>query len=216
VQVEVVDDKGNRCPTALDMIDFEVKGQGTFVGGIAQGPDNYIGASSLPVEGGVNRIMVRSTETEGQITIKASSKSLKSDAITVKTVKTDLGKLSVNLPNENLPSFTEKGPTPATPSFTRTRLPIKIIGAKTNSNQADAYKSYDDNELTEWSNGSGSAKIEYELTREANVNQVVLKLAGWRSKKYPVRILIDNKNVFEGVTPTSLGYVTLEFAPTKG
>ena len=122
----------------------------------------------------------------------------------------------MNLPNENLPSFTEKGPTPATPSFKITRLPIKIIGAKTNSNQADAYKSYDDNELTEWSNGSGSAKIEYELTREANVNQVVLKLAGWRSKKYPVRILIDNKNVFEGVTPTSLGYVTLEFAPTKG
>ncbi len=102
VQVEVVDDKGNRCPTALNMIDFEVKGQGIFVGGIAQGPDNYIGASSLPVECGVNRIMVRSTETEGVINIKASSKSLKSDVVAVKTIKTDLGKLSANLPNENL------------------------------------------------------------------------------------------------------------------
>lgn len=217
VQVEVVDDKGNRCPTALNMIDFEVKGQGTFVGGIAQGPDNYIGASSLPVECGVNRIMVRSTEIEGLINIKASSVSLKSDAITVKTIKTDLGKLSTNMPNENLPSFTEKGPTPATPSFTRTRLPIAIIGAKTASNQADAFKSYDDNELTQWSyGGNDKAMIEYELEREANISQVVMKLAGWKSKKYPIRIFVDNKKVFEGSTPTGLGYVTLDVIPNKG
>jgi len=58
--------------------------------------------------------------------------------------------------------------------------------------------------------------IEYELEREANINQVVLKLAGWRSKKYPIRISIDNKKVFEGFTPLSLGYVTLDFEPTKG
>ncbi|SHG83021.1 Beta-galactosidase/beta-glucuronidase [Flavobacterium fluvii] len=217
VQVEVMDDKGNRCPTALNMIDFEVKGQGTFVGGIAQGPDNYIGASSLPVECGVNRIMVRSTEVEGVITIKAASNSLKSDAIDVKTVKTDLGKLSANLPNENLPSFTEKGPTPATPSFTRTRLAVPIIGAKTASNQADAFKSYDDNELTQWSYGKNDkALIEYELEREANINQVVMKLAGWKSKKYPIRIFVDGKKVFEGQTPTGLGYATLDVTPTKG
>ena len=217
VQVEVVDDKGNRCPTALDMIDFEVKGEGVFVGGIAQGPDNYIGATSLPVECGVNRILVKSTETEGQITIKASSASLKSDAITVKTIKTDLGKLSTNLPNENLPSFTEKGPTPATPSFKRIRLPVKIIRAKTDSNEADAFKSYDDNELTEWSYGKGdNAVIEYELEHEANINQVVMKLAGWKSKKYPIRIFVDNQKVFEGSTPLSLGYVTLNITPTKG
>jgi beta-galactosidase len=217
VQVEVVDDKGNRCPTALNMIDFEIEGQGSFVGGIAQGPDNYIGSSSLPVECGVNRIMVRSTETEGIINIKASSASLKSDVISVKTVKTDLGKLSINLPNENLPSFTDKGPTPATPSFKITRWPVAIIGAATNSNQAEAFKSYDDNELTEWNYGKGdNAFIEYELEREANINQIVLKLAGWKSKKYPIRILVDHKKVFEGETPLSLGYVTLDLTPTKG
>ena len=218
VQVEVVDDKGNRCPTALNMIDFEVKGQGTFVGGIAQGPDNYIGASTLPVECGVNRIMVRSTETEGVIDIKASSASLKSDTIAIKTVKTDLGKLSVNLPNENLPSFIEKGPTPTTPSFIRTRLPIKIIGAKTNSNQEDAFKSYDDNELTQWSYATKDkvAMIEYELEREADINQVVMKIAGWKRKKYPIRIFVDDKKVFEGSTPLSLGYITLDVTPTKG
>lgn len=216
IEVEVVDEKGNRCPTAMNMIDFEVQGQGIFVGGIAQGPDNYIGSKNLPVECGVNRIFVRSTETAGVITVKASSGSLKSTAIEVKTIQTDLGKLSKKLPSDNLPSFTEKGPTPKTPSFKKTRTPLTIIGAKTESNAADVAKSYDDNELTEWSNGDGIAKIEYELERNATINQVVLKLSGWRSKKYPLRISIDSKKVFEGTTPTSLGYVTLDIKPTKG
>lgn len=217
VQVEVVDAKGNRCPTALNMIDFEVKGQGSFVGGIAQGPDNYIGASSLPVECGVNRILVRATEVDGEIKIKASSDALKGDLLTLRTIKTDIEKLSQQMPNENLPSFMEKGPTPNTPSFTRTRTAVGIIGAKTNSNQVEAINSYDDNELTQWSYGkSDDAVIEYELEREATINQVVMKLAGWRSKKYPVRIFVDNKKVFEGSTPLSLGYVTLDVKPTKG
>nr|WP_288832962.1 DUF4982 domain-containing protein [uncultured Flavobacterium sp.] len=217
VQVEVVDAKGNRCPTALNMVNFEVTGQGTFVGGIAQGPDNYIGASSLPVECGVNRILVRATEVDGEIKIKASSDALKGDLLTLRTIKTDIEKLSQQMPNENLPSFMEKGPTPNTPSFTRTRTAVGIIGAKTNSNQVEAINSYDDNELTQWSYGkSDDAVIEYELEREATINQVVMKLAGWRSKKYPVRIFVDNKKVFEGSTPLSLGYVTLDVKPTKG
>lgn len=216
IQVEVVDEKGNRCPTAMNTIDFDVQGQGTFVGGIAQGPDNYIGSKTLPVECGVNRIFVRSTETAGVITIKATSKLLKSNAIDVKTIKTDLGKLSTKFQSDNLPSYTEKGPTPNTPSYKKTRNAVAIIGAKTTSNQADAAKSFDDNELTEWSNGDGKAKIEFELEHEATIQEVVLKLAGWRSKKYPIRILVDNKIVFEGVTPTSLGYVTLAVNPVNG
>ncbi|HQF47614.1 MAG TPA: DUF4982 domain-containing protein [Flavobacterium alvei] len=217
VQVEVVDEKGNRCPTALNEINFDVQGQGTFIGGIAQGPDNYIGSKKLPVECGVNRIFVKSIDIAGNIKILATSDSLKSDAITIKTIKTDIEKVSNTLPSENLSSFTEKGPTPATPSFSKTRTAVAIIAANTDSNQADAVKSYDDNELTQWSYGkTGKAMIEYELEREANINQVVLKLAGWRSKKYPIRISIDNKKVFEGLTPLSLGYVTLDFEPTKG
>ena len=216
IQVEVVDEKGNRCPTAMDMIQFEVGGEGTFVGGIAQGPDNYIGSKTIPVECGVNRIMVRSTDKVGTISIKATAKSLKADVISVKTIATDLGALSTNLPGENLPSYLEKGPTPATPSFIKTRNTVAIIEAKTNSNQADAQKSFDDNELSEWTNGDGVARIEYELAREAKINQVVLKLAGWRSKKYPIRILVDGKKVFEETTPTSLGYVTLDLTPVKG
>ncbi|MGQ7944978.1 sugar-binding domain-containing protein [Flavobacterium sp. WC2509] len=217
VQVEVVDDKGNRCPTALDMINFDVQGQGTFIGGIAQGPDNYIGSKNLPVECGVNRILVRATDKQGEIKIKATSKDLKTGELVIKTIVIDNGKLSTVLPDANLPSYVKKGPTPNTPSFKKTRTPIAIIGAKTASNQADAIKSYDDNELTEWANTKdGSPVIEYELERDATINQIVLKLSGWRSKKYPVRVFVDNKEVFNGTTPTSLGYVTLDCKPTKG
>ncbi|KDN55069.1 glycoside hydrolase family 2 protein [Flavobacterium seoulense] len=216
VEVEVVDDKGNRCPTAMDMIDFEVEGKGTFVGGIAQGPDNYIGSKNLPVECGVNRIFVRATDVAGEIKVKATAKNLKADVLTIKTVQTDLQKLSTVLPSDNLPSYVEKGPTPTTSSFKKTRNTIKIAEAKTAANQADAAKSFDDNELSEWSNGNGSPKIEYTLERKATISQVVLKLSGWRSKKYPLKISVDGKKVFEGITPTSLGYVTLDVTPTKG
>ena len=74
VTVEVVDNNGNRCPTALDMIDFTLTGEAEWRGGIAQGPDNYVLAKSLPVEGGVNRVLIRSTTKAGEIRLKASTK----------------------------------------------------------------------------------------------------------------------------------------------
>ena len=217
VEVEVVDEKGNRCPTALNMINFDVQGQGTFIGGIAQGPDNYIGSKNIPVECGVNRIMVRAGEKQGEIKINASSEKLKTGTLVIKTIAVDNAKLTTVMPDHQLPSYTKKGPSPGTPSFKKTRTPIAIIDAKTASNQADAAKSYDDNELTEWSNSKdGNPVIEFELEREALISQAVIKFAGWRSKKYPIRIYVDNKEVFNGTTPTSLGYVTLECKPTKG
>ncbi|HEX8017883.1 MAG TPA: beta-galactosidase, partial [Flavobacterium sp.] len=62
----------------------------------------------------------------------------------------------------------------------------------------------------------GNPVIEFELEREALISQAVIKFAGWRSKKYPIRIYVDNKEVYNGITPTSLGYVTLECIPVKG
>ncbi|MDR7371459.1 DUF4982 domain-containing protein [Flavobacterium aquidurense] len=216
IQFEVVDSKGNRCPTALNMVDFQVEGQGIFIGGIAQGPDNYIGSTSIPVECGVNRILVKSKEVAGQIKIKATSKALKGDILTINSVKSDIDVLSVQMPDANLPSFMEKGPTPATPSFTRIRAAIPVINVVANSNQEDAKNSYDDNELTQWSSKNENASIEYELVRSANINQVVLKLAGWKSKKYPLRISVDGKKVFEGLTSLSLGYTTVSFPASQG
>ena len=86
LEFEVVDAKGNRCPTALNMVDFTLEGPGEWRGGIAQGPENYILSKSIPVEDGVNRILVRSTTTPGKITVKAASKGLKDDAISFTSV----------------------------------------------------------------------------------------------------------------------------------
>ena len=35
-------------------------------------------------------------------------------------------------------------------------------------------------------------------------------------RTYPIRVTLDGKTVFEGVTPTSFGYVTLALGPETG
>ena len=219
VQVEVVDEEGNRCPTALNMIDFEVKGAGEFVGGIAQGTDNYIGSKQLPVECGINRIFVRSVKNKaGKINISATSDNLKKDKITIETEETDTKALSTVMPDEKLPSYLKMGPTPKTPSYEISRVPLKVVSAKAASNQENVALSYDDNEFTDWCNDGqlSTGVIEYELERVGEINQVVAKFSGWRRKSYPISIYVDNKKVFEGKSPCSLGYVTFNFKPAKG
>ncbi len=70
-------------------------------------------------------------------------------------------------------------------------------------------------------NGSATAKpgtgwIQYELAQPAAIDQVVLKLVGWRTQGYPLRISVDGKEVYTGVSPRSLGYVTFSFPATVG
>ncbi len=81
VDVEVVDKDGNRCPTALNLINFTLSGEAEWRGGIAQGEDNYILSKNLPVENGVNRVLIRSTTKAGKIVLKASAENLKSAQI---------------------------------------------------------------------------------------------------------------------------------------
>ena len=38
---------------------------------------------------------------------------------------------------------------------------------------------------------------------------MVLKLAGWRSKRYPLALFAGRQKVWEGMTPATLGYVHL-------
>lgn len=45
---------------------------------------------------------------------------------------------------------------------------------------------------------------------------MVMKLHSFRTTKYPVQISVDDTVVYEGVTPTSLGYVTLDINATVG
>ncbi len=216
VEVEVVDKNGVRCPTNNTMIEFSLTGEATWLGGIAQGPDNYILSKNLPVENGVNRIMLQSTTKSGEIRIAAKSEGLQSAEIVLNTnaISKQNG-LSKQLPGTDLASNLEKGPTPETVSYTKKRNPVFIANADAVSNNPDAYKSYDDNELTEWRNDGkiSTGRIEYTLTKPSTINECVIKLSGWRSKSYPIRILADGQEVFNGKTEQSLGYITLAIKP---
>ncbi|MBC7889788.1 MAG: DUF4982 domain-containing protein [Ferruginibacter sp.] len=219
VEVEVIDAKGNRCPTALNMVNFTLDGPAVWRGGMAQGPDNYILTKTYPVEGGVNRALIRSTLQTGTVIIKASSEGL-SDAtlsLVTKPFAVENG-LTVVLTSDGLPSNLERGPTPLTPSYEVIRKALTIVKATASANTDSAWKSFDDNERTDWYNDGklSTAWIEYELDQPSTINEVTLKLNNFRSRTYPLRIAVDGKEVFADTTQRSLGYYTIVCKPSKG
>ncbi len=222
VDAEVVDAEGRRCPTALNTVHFTLSGPAQWRGGIAQDdnrPDNYILDKNLPVQCGINRVLVRSTPQAGQITLQAAADGLKpASIIFVSRPITVVNGLSREMPDADLPSYLERGPTPDGPAFTPTRTPIAIVSATAGSNADKAALSFDDNETTTWaSDGApGTAWIAYQFAAPSTVNKVTFKMSGWRQRSYPIRITVDGKPAWAGATPRSLGYVTLSFPPIVG
>ncbi|MDR1673755.1 MAG: DUF4982 domain-containing protein [Bacteroidales bacterium] len=219
VEVEVADAAGNRCPLANNLITFAVAGPVEWRGGIAQGTDNYILSKTLPVECGINRALIRSLTEAGEIRIIASADGLKSATLTFRSTPVTVSNgLSETFQADALPSSLKRGPTPQTPSYTAKRIPVEIARAKASSNNETAGNSYDDNELSEWRNNGTVAggQITYELQREAQIDEVVMKLTGWRMRSYPISIYVDSEQVFAGTTEKSLGYVTIPVKKTKG
>jgi len=92
------------------------------------------------------------------------------------------------------------------------------VNASAGANTEKTSQSLDDNETTEWASDGklASGWIRYELAQPALISEITLKLANWRTRSYPIRITVDDKIVFEGETPRSLGYVTLAFPPVTG
>lgn len=219
VQVEVVDAKGQRCPTVFTPVNFKLDGPAEWRGGIAQGPDNYILSTILPAECGVNRALIRSTTEAGKVTITATAEGLTAASISFKTVlhKVENG-LSTDLTSDGLPSNLSRGETPSSPSYKVTRKAIDIVSATAGANADKVSLSYDDNEVTEWTNDGKIATswITYQFAAKAQVSEVVLKLTGWRSRSYPIEILVDKIVVWKGETAQSLGYITIPVAPTQG
>jgi beta-galactosidase len=219
VEVEVTDAKGKRCPTALNLIHFRLEGAAEWRGGMAQGPDNYILSKDLPVECGVNRVLIRSTTQAGKIVLTAKADGLRPATLTLNTLPVMVKQgLSTQLPADGLPSNLSKGPTPLTPSFTWKRQALTIVKATAGAHADSAFESYDDNELTEWNNGRqlSDAWIEYELREVATVREVTFKLNNFRSRTYPILITVDGKEIFKGNTARSLGYFTAVCTPHKG
>lgn len=218
-EVEVVDAEGRRCPTALDLVNFEMTGPAEWRGGIAQGPDNYILARSLPVECGVNRVLVRSTTQAGKIIVRATAQGLKPAELELTTTPVKVADgLSDTPASAGLTSYLGRGPTPATPSFKVSRVTVPITSATAGSKSESASASFDDNEETAWTSESGIEKawIEYTLGRPAQLSELTLKFTGWRELSSPLVITLDGQEVFRGNAPRSLGYVTLPLKAAKG
>jgi beta-galactosidase len=220
VDVEVVDARGNRCPTALNTINFDLSGPAEWRGGLAHGrPDNYILSKALPVQAGVNRVIIRSGTDAGHIVLKAQADGLQAASISIdsKPFKVMNG-LATYIPGSEMVATLKRGPTPKGASYTVSRIPVVIANVTAGSNQDAAAKSFDDDDYTSWVNDGvlANAWIKYTFDKLHPISEVTMKLNGWRSKKYPIKILVDNKVVYTGITPQSLGYVTIAFATTNG
>ncbi|MBE6255540.1 MAG: glycoside hydrolase family 2 protein [Prevotella sp.] len=234
-QVEVVDAQGRRCPLDDRMIHFELDGEATWIGGIAtrnnqslQRPDdnrpeglldaaatknisdNYVGATSLPVECGVNRVLVRTTTTAGTIRLTAHAEGLPAVELKVESLKLK-DDSSFVIPHS---SFL-RGETPLTPSYTQQARGIAIASAKAGYDSEHAARSFDDNELSEWKNDGrlSTAWITYKLAEKAVVDDICLKLTGWRLRSYPLEVYAGKQLIWSGETERSLGYIHL--TPSK-
>ena len=212
IQVEVVDNNGKRCPLDNRTVQFTLKGNAEWRGGIAQGKNNHILDTNLPVECGINRALIRSTTTAGKIILTAKAEGLPTETLTLETVPVKINAgLSTYLPQATLKGKLDKGATPSTPSYKDTKKGIQILSAKAGFNHEEAENSFDDNELSEWKNDGklSTAWITYTLEREAEIDDVCLKLQGWRTRSYPLEVFAGNKLIWSGNTDKSLGYVHL-------
>jgi hypothetical protein len=201
------------------MIDFTLEGAAEWRGGIAQGPNNYILSKSLPVEGGINRVILRSLPQAGDIELIAMSNGLKSNSIKFASKPfTQENGLSLTKPSDGLASNLDRGATPLTSSYSISRIPLEVKSVRAGSNQNLAASSFDDNERTDWNNDGNlsTAWIEYELKKASNLSEITMKLNNFRTRSYPILITVDGKEVFRGNTERNLGYVTIPFTPIKG
>jgi beta-galactosidase len=216
LQVEVTDKDGNRCPLANDLIHFEVEGPAEWRGGIAQGKDNFILSKDLPVECGINRALIRSLTTAGTVRVTAKADGLQPAEISFTSLSIEVKDgLSKYIPGNNLEGRLTRGETPLTPSYKDTKVDVNILSAVAGANNEDAANSFDDNELSEWKNDGrvGTAWITYHLERAARVDEVCVKLTGWRLRSYPLQIYAGDELIWSGETDKSLGYVHLKVKP---
>jgi beta-galactosidase len=219
VEFEVVDAKGRRCPTNMDLVEFELAGPAEWRGGLAQGPDNYILSKYLPAECGVNRVLIRSTPVAGAVSLRAVAKGLQSDSVTIDSKAVPMSDvMPAGLPGDGLGSYLKRGPTPDGPAFVASRITVPIQSVTAGANAESARASFDDNENTRWANDNKleTGWIQYEFAREVRPVEVSLKLSAWRQRSYPLRITLDGREVFRGNTSRNLGYVTLPLVPASG
>jgi hypothetical protein len=167
----------------------------------------------LPVECGVNRVLVRSTVNAGTMTVYASADGL--NGVQQAVIKTNAVDTERLMPALTLKGQLTRGETPLTPSYQERAVGIGIKTVKAGYDSEHAVRSFDDNELSEWKNDGklSTAWVTYQLERKAVVNDICMKLTGWRLRSYPLEIYAGKKLIWSGETPRSLGYIHLK--PTQ-
>ena len=202
-QVEVLDAQGRRCPLDNRMIHFGLWGEGQWIGGIGTRDMN------LPVECGVNRVLLRTTTNAGEIHLSATAEGLEPAYITLNCEAVDVAHYQ---PSLTLGGRLDRGQTPSTPSYKENARDIEIVSAKAGYDAEHAVNSFDDNELSEWKNDGrlSTAWITYRLAEKTIVDDICMKLTGWRLRSYPLEIYAGKQLIWSGETPRSLGYVHLK------
>ena len=192
----------------------------TSYAGTAREEDNYILSPDLPLEGGINRALIRAGTKAGTVSLTATAPGLKAASLSIATrlPAATKGGLSTDFADAFQPGSLVRGPTPATPSFTPHRTSFVAQDIRAGSGQADAGATVDDNELTRWASDGkpDNGWIEYHFAAPVRLSEIDLKLVGWRSRAYPLELTIDGKSVWRGETERQLGYTTLRFPATTG
>jgi beta-galactosidase len=221
VEVEAVDAQGRRHPLGDSLVSFELQGPAQWRGGIAQGPGNHVLDRQLPLEGGVNRVLLRSTRESsaeaGAIVLTASAAGLAPARLVLQAAAVpSRDGLSLWRPEQALVPDLARGPTPSGSALRTSRIAVPVASAWADSQAQELGKSYDDDETTAWTGTPGHATVRYRLARPEVLSELVLKLAGWRERSYPLRVRVDGEEVYAGTTPKSLGYVSLPLRPRLG
>ena len=161
-------------------------------------------------------MLIRSTTTAGTVTLKAKAEGLKEAEITFKSLPFETkGGLTTFIPGDELQGNLNRGETPQTPSYQDTKIDVPILSAVAGANVDKVMNSFDDNELSEWKNDGklSTAWITYQLQRMAQIDEICIKLTGWRQRSYPLEIYAGDELIWSGETERSLGYVHLQVKP---
>ena len=222
IEFEVVDAEGRRCPLANNMVHFTVEGPVEWIGGIAHRDSvkyrsawaenpNCIRSLDLPVECGVNRAMIRAKAEQGTAVIRYEAEGLPNGK----------GEISLEVADYEAEPLTfaeasVRGETPSSPSYRDMKQTVRVARVAAGCNAQTAHHAIDDSEDTEWQNDgrSSTAWMTFELETPSRVDELSLKLTGWRRRSYPLEVLADGEVVWEGNTRQSLGYVHLPLKPT--
>ena len=209
VQVEVVDAQGRRCPLDNRLVKFDLKGVAEWRGGVAKGKDNHVLCDTLPVECGVNRVMLRSLAKAGTVTLTAKAAGLPEAKLTLTTKPVDVKDgLTTYMPSDGLKPVLDRGETPSTPSFKQWRREVPIDSAVCGSGN-DPKLSFDTYENTAWESGNklNEAWITYTLTEDTQIDDICVKMKGFRATTYPIAVYAGDVKVWEGWTPKSLSFI---------